>query len=541
MENKKEVLKGFVLLELLIALAVFSIGIVTIFNLIFQATKGPYLSVELTNAYFVNQENFTALKTLLKEKINPGVYKAGINEEKKWTLFPQRGLGAHFILAGDSKDWGPYQIKTIKNKISFTFNQKGQRLGAAKFNGQDSYIKTKDAFSLKKGGPLTISLWIKKIGSQGPIAGRYDLSQGKGSFLLIQEGNFYRFLIQGPQGEDFISATSTFLPWENLVAVYDPGGPFLKIYLNGKLKNSKETFITSLNFLGEIEFFIGTDSSLSSFFEGAISDLRVYNRALTSEEVSALYGSYSAKREKYLMIKEIEKEPRGIWNFYEGEGCILHDESKNSNHGILKPDCPASSTSPLWKEDRKGNQKSSLFFNQNSFVLIKDHPSLQLKDEISLSLWVKFAQPLSEISTTTILQKRAKTSEDFSFALFYSPNKKGYGFGISRGRPENLEAVFSKDTAIAGKWQHILVSFDGENRKIYIDNREITSLETGFWENSGGDSHLYLGQSSQGNQRLKGYLDELRIFDKILSFSERKALFLGKRIYFLEGNKKLQF
>ncbi len=535
--------QGLILIELLMAMAIFAIGIVTIFTLFISATQGVTIGLEKTRGLFLSNEALEsayAISRYDQDYLTPGKYEVGVNDNNQWVLIPKTGLMGHFLLSNNAQDSSIYKNHGILQQVSFFEDRKGQPLAAARFNGTNSCIKTEYASSLQIEGPLTLSAWVLDTGAgetARTIAGK------KGAYTLYKEDGKYHFTISGEEGTATVSA-EPYPPssWQHIAGVYDPGGPTtLSLYINGQLINPPEVInISSINKVPGTEFFIGAEpddqAGVSNVWHGLISDVRVYNRSLTSNEISGLYGGYSAPYEKSLVVSDIDIEKlAGIWSFNEGEGCTAHDNSGNNNHGLIE-NC----TSTQWVENREGKTGRSYYFeNENyNYIEIADSSTLQIKDEISISLWIKMPEELSG-QDMTIFHKRAAGFEDFSFTLTYHGTEEGYGWAISTGVPDQLNEATSTGTAIPNRWQHIVVIFDGTTQEMYIDNRKIETTgnpEQPSINNPGTDSHLFIGQNDvTGQDRLaEASIDDLRIYNKILTPTEIQIIFLGNTNYYLE-------
>jgi len=534
--------KGLILIELLMAMAIFSIGVATIFTLFISATQGVKIGLEKTRGLFLSTEALEGAFSISKsdqDYLTPGKYEVGVNDKNQWVLIPKTGLMGHFLMSNNAQDSSIYKNHGIMQQVTFFEDRKGQPLAAAGFNGEiDSYIKTELAFSLQIEGPLTLSAWVLDTGIEETptfrtIAGKYNVSTGEGGDMFYKEGDNYYFRISGQGGTVSVSAPqSEDLSWEHVAGVYDPGDKTMRLYINGQLiKTPETTNISSINKVPGIEFFIGNDASGKNPWKGLISDVRVYNRSLTANEIAGLYGSYSAPYEKSLIVSDIDIEKlAGIWSFNEGEGCTAHDNSGNNNHGLIKNCSPTQ-----WVENRQGKEDRAFNFEEvdyeSNYIEIVDSSTLQIKDKISISLWIKMPGELPD-QDITILQKRAAGAEDFSFSLTYHGAKKGYGWAASAGAPEQFNEVKLIGAAIPDRWQHIVVTFDGTDKKIYIDNREIDleDLEEADFDNTGSNSNLFIGQNN-----LSGVaIDDLRVYNKILEPTEIQAIFLETANYYLE-------
>jgi len=529
--------KGLILIELLMAMAIFAIGIVTISALFISATQGIIIGLEKTRGFLVSNEALEAVYAISKEDpdcLTPGKYEVGINNNNQWVIIPKTGLMGHFLLANNAQDSSGYKNHGIIQQVTFSEDRKSQLLAAARFNGIDSHIKTEYASSLQIEGPLTLSAWVMDTSVEKiprDIAGKYDFSTGEGGYMLYKEGSNYYFLISGQGYSPFLPAPSDNLPWEHVAGVYDPGDQTMRLYINGQLKNSlRVENVTSINKAPKIEFFIGNDARSSRPWQGSISDVRVYKRALTVNEIAGLYGRYSVPYEKSLVVPNLEKLA-GIWSFNEGEGCVAHDNSGNNNHGLIKK-C----SQTQWVENRKGKPSRAYYFENDNYnyIEIADSSTLQIKDKISIAFWIKMPEILRD-QDMTILQKRAAGSDDYSFSLIYHGAEKGYGWAASVGASEQLNEVKLANTAIPNKWQHIVAIFDGITLEMYIDDNKINDLTSSIISNPGNNSNLFIGQNAVGQSRLSDIaIDDLRIYNRVITPTEIQTIFLDKINYYLE-------
>ncbi len=103
----------------------------------------------------------------------------------------------------------------------------------------------------------------------------------------------------------------------------------------------------------------------------------------------------------------------GYWPFDEGSGGTAHDASGNDNHGTLVGD-------PAWDEGKVGGALS--FDGADSELAIPHSSDLNIRDEITISLWVKPEEVSGEISSET------KSPADFFANLLRGVISKVAGF-----------------------------------------------------------------------------------------------------------------
>lgn len=527
--NKKEE-RGLILIELLLAMAIFAVSMVAILGLFINATQGVIIGLEKDRGILLSNEALEAALAISRydqDYLTPGKYEVGVNLKNQWTLIPKGGLISHYLLANNASDITVNRNHGIASRVIFREDRKGQPLAAAVFNGENSYIKTEYALSLQIEGPLTLSAWVEYLPPETAartVAGRQN------AYILYKENDSYFFKVYGSNRTASVSARSDGLPWEHIAGVYDPGGPTLRLYVNGKEKASEEINITSLNKSPGEEFFIGAKSGMTDVWQGRISDVRVYQRALISQEIAGLHNSYSVPYEKNLVVSDLDKLA-GTWNFNEGEGCTIHDNSGHNNHAMVK-ECSLGQ----WTENRHEKTGRAFSFENNNYLEIADSQALQLKNQMLISLWIRMPEELPE-ENMTIFHKRATGPEDYSFSLIYlsAEGQKGWGWAAAKGRPEEFSQILFSETIITERWQHIMVSFDGTTKKMYVDNKEATVLEQLIVNNRGDNARLFIGRNPSGQKPLSGAaIDDLRIYREIPGPAEKQAIFLGKTNYFLE-------
>ncbi|MCX6823315.1 MAG: right-handed parallel beta-helix repeat-containing protein [candidate division SR1 bacterium] len=176
----------------------------------------------------------------------------------------------------------------------------GRWSGAYIGNGVDGRIKltNKTGFQIIT---FTISAWIKPTSSTAPwgIFSTFyygGASNYYGYALRLSTTNQISFITTNGGGltnnEQILGSVVQTGVWTHLVVTYN--GTTSSIYKNGVYETGKVQ-TTPIFYTGEYHADIGalhTDSiTFGSYFSGAIDELRIYNRVLSSGEVTELYNS----------------------------------------------------------------------------------------------------------------------------------------------------------------------------------------------------------------------------------------------------------
>lgn len=182
---------------------------------------------------------------------------------------------------------------------TLTTDRFGNALSAYQFNGTSNYISIANFANVAPTNELTISMWAKSdqttsnclfMLSPDNVADRCvgcaQYANG-GSTMMIWD---YGDLSSG--GRTVASAIPIDLSgWHHYVYITSQSGNKKQMYLDGVLKSNAAYGLSCSN--KNLPFFIGaaTDGGAggSIRFHGKIDDVCIYNRALNTNEVSALY------------------------------------------------------------------------------------------------------------------------------------------------------------------------------------------------------------------------------------------------------------
>ena len=206
----------------------------------------------------------------------------------KGQLLPTKGLVAYFPFSGNAQDTsGTGNHGTVHGAILTT-----DRFGVAKrayvFNGTSDYISVKDHVSLHF-NDFTFTAWVKLTSTAG---GRYLLEkdvEGTGTAdyeWLLSSGKVVGRIGIAWNNWDVASKQSVADgTWHFIVS--RRSGSQLSVWIDGVQEGSLTTPTGKVSGSGE-QLTIGSGWQGAGYFAGAIDDLRIYNRALTTQEILTL-------------------------------------------------------------------------------------------------------------------------------------------------------------------------------------------------------------------------------------------------------------
>jgi len=193
------------------------------------------------------------------------------------------------------------------------------------FDGVDDYVRVANSASLNLTSALTVSLWFKtSVVHDGALVWKaqstylpaYGVAYFGSSYgeiigrIVDVNGNCH--VVEFPWVADGV--------WHNLVMTYD--GTTQKLYLDGVLKSSNSwtgTVITT-----NYDVLIGDRETYHSYFNGLIGEVRIYNRALSADEVKRAFYHEPILDGLVLWLLP-QREFKGVWWDMSGKG----------NHGTI--------------------------------------------------------------------------------------------------------------------------------------------------------------------------------------------------------------
>ena len=206
------------------------------------------------------------------------------------------GLVGYWPLDGDATDASGTGLHgTINGNVTPTTDRFGNADSALLFPGAtNSYIELGDPAELRITGAMTLAAWVRidSYESNGRIIARIG-SQRSYSLNVENESNGHVGAFQvAASGSDLRIANTAdridFGPdeWFHIAGTFEPSVA-IKIYINGKLDNTLTDNIPDTQFIANTVR-IGRSGTTWGEFPGSIDEVRVYDRALSADDIYEL-------------------------------------------------------------------------------------------------------------------------------------------------------------------------------------------------------------------------------------------------------------
>ena len=185
------------------------------------------------------------------------------------------GLVAHYPFSGNANDESGNGNNGTVNGATLTNDRFGNEDCAYSFDGEDDYIDI-NIFNLNS---FTISLWMKSSQTNFPHYGANLFSNQIARHLIRLNSDGMIYLSNNPS------------------VINDNEWHFIVIAINNSFRQCfVDNVFSEYNFLGTFngETVLGFDYGYGSYYSGIIDDVRIYNRALSDEEIQELYNPFNA-------------------------------------------------------------------------------------------------------------------------------------------------------------------------------------------------------------------------------------------------------
>ena len=369
---------------------------------------------------------------------------------------------------------------------------------SVKFDG-NQFITLPDTERLGlKNSSFSVSAWIK--GSDFPgggsdndksILGTDYAGSNKTLHLVVRDGKPY----MGFYGNDLDSGV-VLRPnvWYHVIFRYDKDKGEQSIYINGELKKSRTG---AAAFQGEGAVYLGRSRG-GYGFKGWIDDVRIFRRALTLDEIRALYS-------KPVMHLQFEEKSRNY------PDTFFFDASGFGNYGlcIATVNCPDSTGGVVGQGAAR--------FRGSDYLSVVSSPSLDMRDgQFTMAAWV-----YPENSGDSTLDNHVQgilgnytgngdtnvtttgDEKDSYPSLMRVGRRLRFGFGTGS---EWVSFTTANEVLTADAWNHVVLTFgpryktdgtfDQNQATLYVNNRSVAEWGLGDRSPTASPSLLWVGRAS---------------------------------------------
>src|SRR3989338_7151503 len=451
---------------------------------------------------------------------------------------------------------------TLTNGPVRTIGKIGQALN---FDGTNDYINAGAGASLSITGPVSICAWVRADalpGIEHAIVGTLNESTGDQHYTLsVQtDGSVFFFWSNAWNYEIWRTGSGliTTKKWQHICGVRISDSD-VRIFIDGSGR--------SVSNIGDFSIPVASGNLLISDdtsdydWHGSIDDVRVYNRALSGDEIKRLYRiGATLKVNTSINNDSLTKGLVGYWtmNAPDVAGTTAYDRSGNSKNGsFLGQDISAQGLVGWWKldgassgsiangttvglEDSSGQSNNGTASNANGtgmacttakigvgavdfdgtddYVETGSTAYFASTQDHTYSAWIK-ADTL-DANYDWILNNGDHTAGS-SLILSNSGGNARVGFFYGGGC-----CVVNGSTNVSlSAWHHVVATYNSSTVKVsfYVDG--VFDSETTLSSWSGATGVRRIGLWIGGTYFFDGLIDDVRIYNRALSAAEIAQLY----------------
>lgn len=424
-----------------------------------------------------------------------------IENESEETTEP-KGLLAHYPLDGNTLDDSGYGNDAIAKGGEFANDRFGNENSAFRIISKSDALDVID-FDQEN---ISVSMWYYYEGT-GSFWNTLLYGKNSRHHLIVSHANGsgeageLGTYSSGYNGSDKVLETGK---WYHLVLTKE--GAQTSMYVDKELLFTTQDFSNAdypLTVIGNFDAQNGTQGAL-----GRLDDIHIYDEIITQEKIIELYGESFQQEETPVEEEVVEVSPvdPGTTNLlaYFPLDNDTQDQSGAQHH--------ATATGGGFGTDRNGNANSAFLISAKSDALDIEDIS---NEQVSVSMWY-FYEGTGSFWNTLLYGHSSKHHLIISHANGSGEAGELGTYGGFKGSGKVLEA---------GNWYHLVITKDGNNTQLYVDNELVLSVQ----DFSNADYPLTVignyAVGGSGTQGALGKLDEIKIYGKVLSAEEVAYLY----------------
>ena len=405
------------------------------------------------------------------------------------------------------------------------WNQNGKYGKALQFDGVNDYMSaTNVQVNATAGEYNTVSFWMRWNGTTPTVP--FYMNDGVGYYGFYAPNGTCMGFNTG-QGDTYgFNPTGLSGVWTHVVLVFYNGAYTgnSKIYINGINKTLTQCGGSSRSGTARTTIYLGQLGNSSNYFSGLLDEVKIYNYALTSDEVLTEYNHGSALQlgslsdtsgltggsvasnsasAQYCIPGDTTScaPPVAEWNFDEGQGGTVADSSGNGNTGTWY------GGGNHWVAGRQG--KAGGFNGSNDYV-----GSTLVSNLYTIEMWIKLNSDVTGTTVGTGIARHGINNLQNTITL-------GSVTGTIDGETLTIlhesggyQRTAITDTIPAG-WRHVVFVWNAASTKydIHIDGVRKTTTHGSATDTQLLTSTRFDMGGNTGYASFNGSIDSVRIFN----------------------------
>lgn len=253
--------------------------------------------------------------------------------------------------------------------------------------------------------------------------------------------------------------------WYNFAAVFEPASSRITLYQNGTNVGTNTTATVSSSISNNSPLYLMCRAGTGNWTSGRFSILNIFNRALTSTEITNIYQATRDRFTRYNIVTAnlaLYYDPSDA-DTYAGSGTTLTDLSGNGRHGTLQGGASVIN-------------KQIVLNGSPQYVSTTYQPNLDNNRAYTWELWFRDDSPgtVGNLGNTALISNYGPNATTPYALLHVADNGTLYTTEQNTVSAYNA-AVASTPNICNGVWNHIVKTADATTQRIYVNGAEVGS------------------------------------------------------------------
>jgi hypothetical protein len=390
--------------------------------------------------------------------------------------------------------------------------------GGLSLDGINDYVNVAHNPTLNITGDITISAWVwfehgganpddampivTKTVSNGARNNPYDFrTQGINNQLTLVRADAY--------GHEYVYSLApiSIQQWHHVLVKVENKVP--NFYVDGVITAKTPTAPFTKTPTGNSNPLLIGKRPDYRWFHGKIDDVRIYDRALTDEEIQMLFEATQ------------KEDLEAWWQFNEGTGSSLADSTGHGFTGTI--------SGGTWLNDPDKNWCLD-FDGINDYVSVAHNPALNITGDITISTWVRFDRVGTNPDDAMAIVNKTVSNGAYNNPFDFRTQGVNNQLTLVRADATGHEYVYSLAAIPKEEWHHLVIRVENKVPDFYLDGAVTGKTPTApFIKTPTGNTNpLYIGKRSDGLY-LDGRVQKVRIYQRALTPAEILRLFQNKQ------------
>ncbi|GEM_PF-149973 len=387
---------------------------------------------------------------------------------------------------------------------------------ALSFDGTNEYVELDSGLDKFRGG-FSVALWAYPTDVK-TRAKFIDFGNGQEDNNITfgryeSTDDLYFQVFDGNKAGDYVIASDAIdlNEWQFFVATVDRLGN-AKLYKDGQVIAEGNTFVPSTvlrtqNFIGRSNW------AADEYYEGAMHDIRVFNYALTEDEIAGIFDS----ERKLLHHWRLDDEAAWDWDD-DSSWAYIEDSANAETESYIK-----TGADQIFRDIVEFGEPGATSQTDTSIKFggrrerAKLGPVAPEINDFTIMFWFKLENHRPQLVQSSMLSANANQPGGWSVRLwgdsdFLDGNNGKPRLDFFHEGNDNITLI---DAVEENRWYNVMLTRDSTySLNIYVDEELVHSgINAVRFENADNDAGVWLAMEPSGEGSFCGWLDDVRIYN----------------------------